>query len=138
MWRRVAMGIVLAGLLAAVCAGCSLGHDAATTHLVITLRKPDTPPRRVALTCSPTGTTSVHNADAVCAALEDYLPREMHPHSVCSCGVELGWRVVVTGTIKGTGIHEPVEVSYCGSCGLAPQARNDVTTVLAAFGLAHA
>jgi hypothetical protein len=64
----------------------------------------------------------------ICAALQDYLPRETQRHSVCSCGVG-GNRVMVTGVLDGNRIGTPVEVSYCGSCGLAPQARRDVNII---------
>jgi hypothetical protein len=56
----------------------------------------------------------------------------MHTHAKYLCALYIN-RVVVTGTIDGEAIPEPVEVSGCAACGLGKRANRDVTTIFAAL-----
>jgi hypothetical protein len=130
MWRSVAIGVAVAGLLA----GCSWGNSAQQDRLNLTVRGPNAV-RRLAVTC-PTGDMRPADVSFICAALQDYLPRLMREHSVCSCGGG-DYRVMVTGTFNGKSISSPVEVSYCGSCGLARQASRDVSVIFEVLHVPH-
>jgi hypothetical protein len=128
------IGILLAVVVVSHIRGAS-GSDQPRTRLSLTVYYGNDQPRGHAqLTCDPAPTPSTSGVAHVCAALVDYLPREMTTHPVCSCGIY--WhRVEVTGVVNGHHIGQPVEISGCAACGLGKRARDDVAAVARFFDL---
>ena len=143
----VAVCVVAGGWLAGASSGSSrwvaptalnLGGGSrveSMSHLRLTVYEGEGIPRKhYAFVCHPSEGKPSSAEAGLCAALEDYLPRRIATRRWCGCGVGFH-RVMVSGTLDGQRIQSPVEVSWCGVCGLAKLARADLETVYRMVGI---
>jgi hypothetical protein len=128
MWRRVLLGAVMAGVLAGCSLGGGNGGGEARPNARLTLTVAEGNKRvqhRYTVVCHPTDGKPSSVGAAVCAALEDYLPRRIRSRRSCLYK-DYDYAVMVTGVLDGVRIPRPVEVSGCAACGLGNQAQSDV------------